>query len=126
MSENTATLVKLSSTGQTVADPDRFASELAGNWKGACPDGTGVKSKAGVENGYRFSLWVFECPLNPATGKPEAMFLKAISGSDALYSVQYAYRQALTKELIGPAIGFLQQARVCDTRRADRACPAGM
>jgi hypothetical protein len=32
------------------------------------------------------------------------MWLKATSDADSLYSVQYAYRRALTEELIGPAM----------------------
>jgi hypothetical protein len=54
------------------------------------------------------------------------MWLKATSGADSLYIVQYAYRRALDKELIGPAMDYLKRVSVCDARRADRACPAGM
>jgi hypothetical protein len=104
-------------------DPDRFADGLKRRWGAACAGSEVVKSKDGQENGYPFSLWVFTCPLNPATGKPENMFAKFISGDDALYSIQYAYRSALTKEKVAPAVTYLSSVRVCDSRLADRPCP---
>ena len=112
--------------GSAQVAPDTFANSLAGRWTASCPDGTAVKFHAGVENGFPVSLWTFSCPLNPATKKPETMYLKAIGGSDSLYVVQYAYRQALSQALVGPAVEYLRQVRACDTRRADRRCPAGM
>jgi hypothetical protein len=108
------------------ADPEGFADNLAKGWTSSCPGGTAQKSTAGVENGYPFALWVYACPLNPQTNKPENMFLKVTSGADALYSVQYAYRLELSKELIEPAIDYLKTVMVCDTRQKDRPCPKGM
>ena len=107
-------------------DPDAFAGNLGKKWASACPGGGARKITAGVENGYPFSLWMVDCPLNPQTRKPETMWLKAMSGADALYSVQYAYRRAPDKELIGPAMDYLKRISVCDARRADRPCPEGM
>lgn len=107
-------------------DPDAFAGALAKNWLSACAAGAAQKVTAGAENGYSFSLWMYNCPLNPQTGKPENMWLKATSGADSLYSVQYAFRREMSEELIGPAMGYLKRVSVCDTRRADRPCPDGM
>ncbi len=105
-------------------NPDRLAIGLGKLWKSNCADGDAQKIGEGVENGYSFSLWMFTCHLNPNTKKPENMWFKVISGEDALYSVQYAYRKELSKELIGPAVEYLQRVAVCDTRRADRPCPS--
>jgi hypothetical protein len=107
-------------------EPDVFANSLAKGWMSACPGGGAQKVTAGKENNYSFSLWMYNCPLNPRTGKPENMWLKATSGVDALYSVQYAYRKAMSTDLIGPAMEYLRRVSVCDTRLADRRCPDGM
>ena len=105
---------------------DAFAGNLGDAWAGACPGGVGRKLGSGAENGFPVTLWNYSCPLNPETQKPESMWLKVTGGTDALYSVQYAYRQAASDQLAGPALGYLKSVTVCDTRRPDRACPAGM
>jgi hypothetical protein len=112
--------------GMTNADPDGFAGALGERWKSACPDGSAQKLQSGVENKYPYSLWMFTCPLNPGTRQPENMWQKVIRGADSLYSVQYAYRREVTKELIVPAMEYLRKVAVCDNRHADRACPRGM
>jgi len=108
------------------ADPDKFANALANQWKAACKGGDATQGKTGTENGYPFALWVFTCPLDPITNKPETMFLKAIGGADSLYSVQYAYGREADTAMPGPTMKYLFNVRVCDTRRTDRACPPGM
>ena len=112
--------------GAKNADPDVFAGNSGKKWPSACPGGGARKITAGVEIGYPFSLWMVDCALNPQTRIPETMWVKAMSGADSLYSVPYAYRRALDKELIGPATEYLKRVSVCDARRADRPCPAGM
>jgi hypothetical protein len=108
------------------ADPDGFAGNLAKGWREACPGGDGRNLTAGNENGYAYSLWAFECPLNPETAKPETMWLKATSGADGLYSVQYAYRSAADGALTLAAMTYLKGVSVCDKRHIERPCPAGM
>lgn len=105
-------------------EPDKFAEGIKSRWLAQCAGSDVHKAKEGQENGYKFSLWLFACPMNTRTGKPENMFTKIISGGDSLYSVQYAYRSALTKEIIGPTVTYLAGIRVCDTRLPDRPCPA--
>ena len=108
------------------ANPQAFIGRIAAGWRSACPGGTAIDIQEGVENGYGYSFWSLSCPLNPATGKPENMWAKAISGTDALYSVQYAARRPPTRELTITSAKFLRQVQVCDTRRPDRPCPRGM
>jgi hypothetical protein len=108
------------------ADPEAFAGKLAKQWLAACSGGAARKATSNVENGYKFSLWIYNCPRNPQTGKSENMWMKAVSGADSLYSVQYAYRREMSDELIAPAMEYLRRVIVCDTRRAERPCPKGM
>ena len=112
--------------GQGGRDPESFASTLGQRWNASCPKGTSVKVVNAYENGYPVAVWSYECPLNPATRKPENMWVKVVAGADALYSVQYADRAPMSPALIRPAMAYLHQVKVCDTRRPDRACPAGM
>ena len=104
-------------------DPDAFAGRLQKGWSKGCPLSDVHKLKGGREHGYGFSLWAYLCPFNPRTGKPETAYMKFISGKDALYVVQYAYRAPLTSENIPRAMTYLGGVWVCDTRLADHACP---
>jgi len=107
-------------------DPDAFAGHMKKLWTNACTGGEVKKIKTTTENGYPVSIWMFTCPLNPQTRKPENMWLKAISGKDSFYTVQYAYRRELTQDIIPPTMKYLDQVTACDTRLADRPCPPGM
>jgi hypothetical protein len=105
------------------ADPDGLPTVMSKGWTQKCPGGSARKVVGNVENGYRASIWMFLCPSAPGTNKPESMWIKVISGSDRLYSVQYAYRSPPTREMLAPTMGYLKGVFVCDTRRADRPCP---
>ena len=104
-------------------DPDRFAEVIRTRGPASCPGEDGVLVKRGREHGYAFSIWLFTCPLNPQTGKPETFYNKLISGADALYSVQYSFRSALNRDAAPSTVSFLDSVSVCDTRLADRPCP---
>ena len=106
--------------------PDAFGAQLAEGWKGACPDSTVSKLVEDQVNGFPYSLWAFTCATNPQTGKPETMWFKGISGSDAYYSVQYAYRLPPDDDRETVALTYLVSASACDTRKPERPCPAGM
>jgi hypothetical protein len=110
----------------TAVTPQAFVGRIATGWKSACPGGAAIDVQEGVENGYGYSFWTLTCPLNPQTRKPENMWTKVMAGSDALYSVQYANRKTLAKELTVATARYLRQVQVCDTRRPDRRCPPGM
>jgi hypothetical protein len=103
-----------------------FAQNVARGWENACPGSSVGGVGTGGANGYPYVLWRYVCPVNPATGKPETMWMKAISGADAAYVVQYAYRATLTDEREQPALAYLAGASVCDTRAPAHACPRGM
>lgn len=104
-------------------EPDLFAGKLAQEWSVRCSGASGQKIKSGLENGYQYSLWLFGCPFNSLTGKPQTMLLKAIGGTNSLYSVQFAYNASDTDSLDGQALEFLKTVSVCDTRIKARPCP---
>jgi hypothetical protein len=106
------------------SDPDRFGDGMKRQWLAACTGSEVLKVKSGLENGYPFSIWLFACPLNTQTGKPENTFAKFIGGADAFYSVQYAYRSGLTKENTLSTTAYLAGIMACDTRLPDRPCPS--
>ena len=62
----------------------------------------------------------------PATGKPEITWFKAISGRDSFYVVQKAFKFEPAPEQAKQWVGWLDKVSVCDTRLPDRACPRGM
>lgn len=112
--------------GARGADVAGFAGSIAGGWEKACPGAVAGALEDGSVNGYVYVLWRFTCPLNPATGKPETMWMKAISGADSAYVVQYAYRAELSDAREQPALAYLADTSACDTRTPDHSCPAGM
>ncbi len=109
--------------GHRSEDPSKWPISLSAAWKRACPGGAAEEVSKGAQNGYPSSLWRYVCPLNPATKKPETMWMKTISGGDALYTVQYAYRRALGGDMETQATGYLTTVSVCDTRTTAHPCP---
>lgn len=69
-----------------------FYRNMDGLWRQACPGGSSVPIRDGEENGYPFVFWMQVCPDNPATGKPEFTWMKAVSGRERLFVAQYAFR----------------------------------
>lgn len=102
---------------------DELQAGLGQQFSQACPGAESQKLLADRANGYEYSLWSHQCPLNPGTGKPEHMYMKAWEGNDALYVVQYAFRYAPSNDDITGAATYLTKVMVCDSRVADRACP---
>jgi len=120
---NWSRMITISVFKVSMLEPDLFAGKLVQEWSAACTGASGQKIKSGLENGYQYSLWLFGCPFNSLTGKPQTMLLKAIMGSYSLYSVQFAYSAKDTDALDNEGLGFLNGVRVCDTRIKARPCP---
>ena len=112
--------------GRANDPPDGLPTAMGVGWKNGCPGGMSQKLSQADENGYPSAIWLFACPRNPQTGKPENAWIKVISGADSLYGVQYAVRREATDETTKAALAYLQRVTACDTRRADRPCPKGM
>ncbi|MFA6267783.1 MAG: hypothetical protein WC670_18955 [Pseudolabrys sp.] len=108
------------------AAPEQFLDRVKQGWLKACPGAESASLVSAVESGYPMAMWLLACPLNSDTGKPEMTFLKAISGKDSFYVVQKAFKFTPSKEQTATWTQFLKKVTVCDTRLADRACPAGI
>lgn len=104
--------------------PEAFMSNLETRWLRSCPGAGPAQPIANaVENGYPTLVWLLSCPQNPASGKMEITWFKAVQGNDSFYLVQKAFRFPPSKEQIGHWVGYLKAVRVCDSRLSDRACP---
>lgn len=106
------------------SDGSAFAAELGQRWLNDCAEGEAGPVTDGEVNGYPFVVWGFTCPQSPRSGEPESMWLKAISGADAFYAVQYAHRGPASGERALEAFADLVDVSVCDKRLPERACPA--
>jgi hypothetical protein len=103
---------------------DGFMRDLEKRWRASCPGAESAHVVANAaEHGYPTLVWVLHCPKNPATGKPEITWFKAVQGGDSLYVVQKAFKFTPSKEEIGRWMGYLKAVHVCDSRLPDRACP---
>lgn len=103
--------------------PDQFQALIAKTWIAISKGGEVTSVTKGEENGYPFSIWLQTCPLNPATGKPERTWVKAIKGNDSFYVVQKAFKFDPSKKQVVQWMQYFRSVAVCDTRLADRQCP---
>lgn len=106
-------------------DPAPFLQTMGRGFVRTCP---GFHSQKGIVtgqvNGYVVSMLVVDCPLNPATGKPETTLYRIIRGKNALYSVQHAWRSVPSDKEVGDAWHAFSQVIVCDTEDASHPCPS--
>jgi len=105
------------------SSPEKFRDTLQQRWVAACPGGSGADVMNGTENGYPVQVWLLACPKNPATGRPEITWFKAIAGNDSFYLVQKAFKFKPSKDEIDRWMAYLKSIAVCDTRIPGRACP---
>lgn len=94
-------------------DAVAFLELLRANWQRACPN-----ARAGAATTVRIaqregSALRADCPLNPATGKPETMFARAVIGAAYLHVVQVAYRSAPTAKQADWSTALLGSIRLC-------------
>jgi hypothetical protein len=102
--------------------PDQFKAGIEKELATACPRAESHPVAQGPENGYPSMVWLQNCPINKATGKPEITWFKAIQGNDSFYIVQVAFKARPSKQQITQWMGYLKDVTVCDTRLPDRAC----
>lgn len=102
---------------------DDYFGEMRGHWSRACDGMTATPIRDGEEHGYRFALWMFGCPMNPSTGKPETTWMKGVRGNDALYVVQWAFRREPSEGDVRRSVSYLREVVVCDSRIERSACP---
>jgi hypothetical protein len=103
-----------------------YRTQMEKDWAAACAGAKSAPVGGGLVNGYTTMIWRQSCPLNKATGKPEITWFKAIAGNDSFYVVQKAFKFEPSPEQAATAVKYLDGVSVCDTRIAERKCPAGM
>lgn len=102
--------------------PQQFKASIDQGVKAACPGAESVHVTQVEENGYPVSIWMQVCPLNPATGKPEYTWFKAIQGNDSFYVVQKAFRYAPSEEEVVHWMKYFRGVSACDTRLPASPC----
>ncbi len=103
--------------------PQEFQASMQKMWSDVCKDAQFFTMKQGKENGYPFSFWLQGCPNNPATGKLEFTYFKAIQGNDSFYVVQKAFKFNPSKDQIVQWTQYLRSVEVCDSRLPKSKCP---
>lgn len=111
--------------GLTDVTPGRMQSDIEKRWFDACANAQTHPVASAVENGYPVAVWQLSCPLNSTTGKPEMTWFKAIQGNDSFYVVQKAFKFSPSQDQVDVWLRYLKRVSVCDSRLADRPCPAG-
>ena len=104
------------------ASPDQFMAKTEQLASQACRETDVGLLRRGQENGYNFTLFLQDCPRNPATRKLEITLFKAIEGNDSFYVVQFAAKFEPSKEKIAEWMQTMAGIVVCDTRLPDRTC----
>ena len=104
--------------------PKVFRARMGALWAKACPSSTSLPVAEGVERGYATEVWQQTCESNPQTKKPEYTYFKAIQGNDSFYVVQKAFKYEPSYDEITKWTLYLKGISVCDSRIAERACPA--
>ena len=105
-------------------DPAPFLQTIGKGYAKDCPGFSSPKGiLTGQANGYVVSMLVVNCPLNPATGKPETTVFRVIKGVDALYSVQHAWRSIPSEKNLDDSVHALGNVIICDARDASHPCP---
>lgn len=84
-----------------------FLAEFSKKMSAACPRGGATAVPMGSSTGLRY-----DCRMNPATGKMETTFVRAINGANDLYVVQVAYRTLAMPKEAGWAREYLGNVRL--------------
>jgi hypothetical protein len=104
-------------------EPAQFIRDIGGHWLTACPGSKPNTINNGEANGYKVSMVLLQCSLNPVSNKPETTLFRAIKGNDSFYIVQWAIRFDASQEKIANMAKFLGTVNVCDTRTNGHPCP---
>ena len=88
-----------------------------------CDEGRGLEISSGEEYGYSYNYFMTICGKNPNTKKPEYTMIKVISGNDALYLIQKAWRYEPTNSQIQDWSKLVSKVFLCDSRNKNAPCP---
>ena len=78
---------------------------------------------SGEEYGYSYNYFMTICGKNPNTKKPEYTMIKVISGNDAFYIIQKAWRYEPTNSQIQDWSKLVSKVFLCDSRNKNAPCP---
>jgi hypothetical protein len=104
-------------------DTGQFLKMIGGQWLTACPGSKPNTINTGQANGYKVSMLILNCPLNPKTNKPENTIFRAIQGNDSFYVVQWATKFDISPQQRENTTKFFSTVNVCDSRAAEHPCP---
>lgn len=100
---------------------EQFTDNLAARWEHSCPGGQSVSQIALAD--FRVSIEArMDCPRNPATGKPETMFMRSFRAQHRLYVLQVAFRHAPDAAERAWAEAQLTGATLCDAKSPKPVC----
>jgi hypothetical protein len=98
--------------GPAQLGPHAFAERLGGLMARACPGAVLAPIVDGRDGAVAIATMRLDCPLNPATGKPETMFGRAFAGQSDLYVSQYAVRAKGDAAITATAGAYLDSVHV--------------
>jgi hypothetical protein len=101
---------------------DYEATQVKG-WLPNCPGLTTQELVNDYENGYSAVTWRLACANNPATGKPENAWFKAIQATNSFFVVGRTFRYVLTADQEAQLMQFMKSVEACDTSTAEHRCP---
>ena len=102
---------------------NNFQDKFIGVIVDTCEDGRGLSITSGEEYGYSFNFFMTICGKNPNTQKPEYTMIKVISGSDALYIIQKAWKYEPSDAQIQDWSKSVSRVFLCDSRNVSAPCP---
>jgi hypothetical protein len=101
---------------------DIFAGGFITRLGGGCPGVKAGEVRTSTAEGRIVAELRADCPLNPGTGKPETLFLRAISGPADLHVVQVAFRHVPTSAEASWAERHLSTVTLCDGNSTASVC----
>jgi hypothetical protein len=112
---------------QGLKDPQPAPSDYEATqiraWMPNCQsDVTTQELSKDVEKGYPSVTWQVGCANNPATGKPEYGWFKAIKGSQMLSIVSRSFRYNLSAEQVSQVVQYLKGVTICNYA-TEHDCP---
>ena len=102
---------------------ENFVDKFIGVIVDTCDNGRGLSITNGEEYGYSFNFFMTICGRNPDTNKPEFTMIKVISGNDALYIIQKAWKYEPNDTQIQDWSKSVSQVFLCDSRNNYAPCP---
>jgi hypothetical protein len=92
---------------------------IAGRIAAACPGARSSAVTRSIVLGRESAMLVTRCPLNPATGKPETTFYRAITAASDVHVAQVAFRSVPDAVAEKHARDYLAKVVLCGNALSD-------